>query len=198
MTRKPRTARVERQTAETRITLTLNLDGEGVLRGTSQIGFFDHMLAALSRHALFDLDLECSGDLHVDQHHTVEDVGICLGIALSEAAGDKAGIERFGHAFVPMDDALARAVIDVSGRGCLVFRAEFREGWVGDFPVSLVREFFLAVAHNARINVHLDLLRGDNDHHSVEALFKACARALDAATGLTGRGSGVPSTKGML
>ena len=193
-----RTARIVRNTAETQIDLTLGLDGSGDFSGSSGLGFFDHMLSAFSRHGFFDLSLICTGDLHVDQHHTVEDVGICLGQALDQALGDKAGIRRFGQAHVPMDEALARAVVDISGRGCLVYEAVFREGWVGEFPVSLSREFFTALASNGRIGLHLDLLRGSNDHHSVEALFKACARALDEATALSGRSSRVPSTKGAL
>lgn len=198
MSSAPRQARIERRTSETSIVLTLDLDGQGVFAGASGIGFFDHMLAALSRHGLFDLALDCKGDLHVDQHHTVEDVGICCGQALARAVGDKAGVQRYGQALVPMDEALARAVVDLSGRGYLVYEAAFQEGWVGDFPVSLVREFFLALAHNGGLTLHLDLLRGRNDHHSVEALFKACARALDAATLRTGRSASIPSTKGSL
>ena len=193
-----RRGRVERNTAETRITLGLALDGTGRLSGGSSLGFFDHMLAAWCRHGSFDLELDCTGDLHVDQHHTVEDVGICLGQALAAALGDKAGTCRFGHAYVPMDEALARAVVDLSGRGHLVFEAQFREGWVGDFPVSLVREFYVALAHNARLTLHLDLLRGVNDHHCVEALFKACARALEMAASRGGGAADVPSTKGVL
>jgi imidazoleglycerol-phosphate dehydratase len=193
-----RTARIVRNTSETQIDLTLELDGSGEFTGSSGIGFFDHMLSAFSRHGLFGLSLACSGDLHIDQHHTVEDVGICLGQALDQAVGDKVGIHRFGQAHVPMDEALARAVVDISGRGCLVLEAAFREGWVGEFPVSLAREFFTALAHNGKISLHLDLLRGSNDHHSVEAIFKACARALDEATGMSGRSGQVPSTKGSL
>lgn len=198
MTATPRTGRTVRNTTETQITLDLQLDGQGVFTGSSGIGFFDHMLAALCRHGQMDLSLQCTGDLQVDQHHTVEDVGICLGQALLQAVGEKKGIHRFGWAYVPMDEALARAVVDVGGRAYLICEADFHEGWVGEFPVSLTREFFLAMAHNARVSLHLDLLRGSNDHHSVEALFKACARALAQATALTADPGSVPSTKGVL
>ncbi len=198
MSQSRRTGSVERQTAETSIEVRLRLDGDGTVAGGTSIGFFDHMLASWCRHGQFDLELACRGDLHVDQHHTVEDVGICLGQALDEALGDRAGVQRFGHAYVAMDEALARAVVDLSGRGCLVFEAEFREGWVGDFPVSLVREFFAALARNARLALHLDLLRGLNDHHSVEALFKASGRALRMAAECCGPAGAVPSTKGSL
>ena len=193
-----RSARIERKTAETEIELEFCLDGSGAWEVETGIGFFDHMLAAFARHGLFDLKVRCRGDLEVDPHHTVEDVGICLGRAIAQAAGDKAGIQRFGHSYVPMDEALGRAVIDLSGRAYLVLEAGFQEGQVGDFPVSLTREFFRAVADNAKINLHLDLLRGENDHHGIEALFKACGRALDQATLRSERVRGILSTKGSL
>lgn len=193
-----RQARIQRRTAETEIDLTIVVDGTGASSIDTGVGFFDHMLTAFSRHGLFDLTLSCKGDLEVDAHHTVEDVGICLGRALAEALGDKVGIERFGSAYVPMDEALARAVIDLSGRSCLVMRAAFRDETVGGLPVALVPEFFRALADNARMNVHVDLLRGTNDHHSIEAIFKATGRALDAATCRSDRVQGVPSTKGTL
>lgn len=193
-----RSARIERKTAETDIELEFCLDGSGAWEVETGIGFFDHMLAAFARHGLFDLQVRCQGDLEVDPHHTVEDVGICLGLAVAQAIGDKAGIQRFGHSYVPMDEALARAVIDLSGRAYLVLEAGFQEGQVGGFPVSLTREFFRAVADNAKINLHLELLRGDNDHHGIEALFKACARALDQATLRSERIRGILSTKGSL
>ncbi len=194
----PRQARIQRQTTETEIDLILSLDGEGVSDINSGVGFFDHMLTALCRHGLFDLTMTCKGDLEVDVHHTVEDVGICLGQAVAEALGDKVGIERFGSAYVPMDEALARAVIDLSGRSYLVLQAAFRDENVGGLPAALVPEFFRAFADNAGMNLHIDLLRGVNDHHSIEAIFKATGRALDRATGRSSRVRGVPSTKGTL
>ena len=193
-----RSATVKRATSETDIVLALNLDGSGDSQVDTGIGFFDHMLTAFSRHGLFDLTLTCSGDLQVDQHHTVEDVGICLGQALKEALGDKSGIIRFGHAYVPMDDALARVAVDLSGRPYLVLEPEPQDGMVGDFPVSLVLEFFRAVSDHGRLNLHADLLRGSNDHHGIEAMFKAFGRALDEATATNARIKGVPSTKGQL
>ena len=193
-----RQARIQRRTTETDIDLTFVVDGAGASSITTGVGFFDHMLAAFSRHGLFDLTLSCKGDLEVDAHHTVEDVGICLGQAVAEALGDKAGIERFGSAYVPMDEALARAVIDLSGRSCLVIQAAFRDETVGGLAVALIPEFFRALADNGRMNVHVDLLRGTNDHHSIEAIFKATGRALDAATGRSDRVRGVLSTKGTL
>ena len=193
-----RTAVVKRTTSETDIELELNLDGGGESKVQTGIGFFDHMLTAFSRHGLFDLTLTCKGDLEVDQHHTVEDVGICLGQALNEALGDKRGIIRFGHSYVPMDDALARVAVDLSGRPYLVLTPEPQAGMVGDFPAALVLEFFRALTDHGRLNLHIDLLRGANDHHGIEAMFKAFGRALDGATARTDRISGVPSTKGQL
>ena len=193
-----RTAVVKRTTSETDIEIELCLDGSGDSTVQTGIGFFDHMLTAFSRHGLFDLTLTCKGDLEVDQHHTVEDVGICLGQALNEALGDKRGIIRFGHSCVPMDDALARVAVDLSGRPYLVLTPEPQPGMVGDFPAALVQEFFRAVSDHGRLNLHVDLLRGSNDHHGIEAMFKACGRALDEATAQTDRISGVASTKGQL
>ncbi len=193
-----RQAVIHRQTSETEIDLAFTIDGSGESRIATGVGFFDHMLTAFSRHGLFDLVLTCQGDLAVDAHHTVEDVGICLGQAVAQALGDKTGIERFGAAYVPMDEALARAVIDLSGRSYLVLDAAFRDECVGGLPVALVPEFFRAFADNAKMNVHIDLLRGVNDHHSIEAIFKAVGRSLDAATSRSERVRGVPSTKGAL
>jgi imidazoleglycerol-phosphate dehydratase len=156
------------------------------------------MLTAFARHGLFDLKLKCVGDLAVDPHHTIEDVGICLGQALDQALGDKAGVSRFGSSYVPMDEALARVVVDLSGRSYLVLQADFCDEQVGAFPVAMVREFFRAVADQGRMNLHIDLLRGTNDHHSIEAIFKAFARALDQAVGRSERFGGIPSTKGVL
>ena len=194
----PREARIERETSETRIDLTLRIDGTGLSQIETGVGFFDHMLTAFARHGLFDLTLSCQGDLDVDAHHTVEDVGICLGQALDRALGDKVGIQRFGHSYVPMDDALARVVADLSGRAYLVLAPGFHGGSVGDLPVGLVAEFFRAVADHGKLNLHIDLLRCANDHHGIEAIFKAFGRALDQATSLSDRVGGVPSTKGRL
>lgn len=193
-----RIGRVQRRTSETDIEVELCLDGGGRIEVDTGIGFFDHMLTAFARHGLFDLKLKCRGDLHVDAHHSVEDTGICLGQALSQALGDKAGIQRFGHSYVPMDEALARAVIDLSGRPFLVLQAAFGGLQVGGLPVGLVREFMRAFADQARMNLHLDLLRSSDDHHAIEALFKACGRALSQAVALRAGEQGIPSTKGVL
>ena len=198
MSEEKRSARIERRTTETQIDLELCLDGGGECRVETGIGFFDHMLNAFARHGLFDLVVQCQGDLDVDAHHTVEDVGICLGQAIDQALGDKVGIQRYGHSYVPMDEALARTAIDLSGRAYLVLRAAFNDERVGELPVALVREFFYAVADQGRMNLHLDLLRGQNDHHGIEALFKAFARALDMASQKSDRVQGIPSTKGAL
>jgi imidazoleglycerol-phosphate dehydratase len=195
----PRTADVHRKTKETDLRVTLALDGRGEARVRTGIGFFDHMLEALARHALLDLTVEASGDLHVDGHHTVEDTGIAVGQAIAKALGDRAGIRRYGDALVPLDEALVRAVIDVSGRPYLAYNVDIPK-WqmLGDYDVFLTPEFFRALIQNAGLTVHLDLVRGDNPHHIVEATFKAFARALDDATALDPRVRGVPSTKGVL
>lgn len=193
-----RSARIERETSETRIALGLCLDGGGKSEIHTGIGFFDHMLSSFARHGLFDLTVRCEGDLDVDAHHTVEDVGICLGQAFAQALEDKAGIVRFGAAYVPMDEALARAVVDLSGRAYLAFDADWRVPRVGGFDTELAAEFFRALALEGRMNLHVDLLRGENGHHALEAVFKACARALDAASRQDERVKGVPSTKGVL
>ena len=193
-----RTAQVQRQTTETDIDLRLCLDGSGQAQVETGIGFFDHMLTAFARHGLCDLEIRCRGDLQVDAHHTVEDVGICLGEAINQALGSKEGIVRFGHSYVPMDDALARAVVDLSGRAYLELQANFSEERVGGFPAALVREFCRAVADGGRMNLHIDLLRGTDAHHGIEAIFKAFGRALDQASLLSERVGGVPSTKGSL
>ena len=194
-----RVAEVRRATKETDLYVRVDLDGRGNARVKTGIGFFDHMLEALARHALLDLTVEARGDLHVDGHHTVEDTGIALGTAIARALGDRAGIRRYGDALVPLDDALVRAVVDVSGRPYIHYDIEIPK-WqmLGDFDVFLTPEFFRAVVLNAGLTAHLDLVRGDNPHHIVEAAFKAFARALDAATALDPRVSGVPSTKGTL
>ena len=198
MSEERRSVRIERRTTETQIELELCLDGRGQCRAETGVGFFDHMLNAFARHGLFDLEVNCQGDLEIDAHHTVEDIGICLGQAIAQAVGDKVGIERYGHAYVPMDEALARAAVDLSGRAYLVLAAAFNDEQVGGLPVALVREFFYAVADQGRMNLHLDLIRGQNDHHGIEALFKAFARALDAASRQSDRVQGIPSTKGAL
>lgn len=193
-----RNASVQRRTNETEITLSLNLDGEGRAQVQTGVGFFDHMLAALCRFALIDLTLTCKGDLQVDAHHTVEDVGLCLGRALGEALGDKRGIARLGHAYVPMDEALAFAALDISGRPYLHFDASFASPMAGEMDTQLAEEFFRAVAVCAGLTVHLQVPYGKNDHHKLEALFKAFGRALRDAAALDARVKGVPSTKGVL
>lgn len=194
-----RTATIERKTLETDIRLTLRLDGSGASHVATGIGFFDHMLTAFARHGLFDLELTVRGDLHVDGHHTVEDVGICLGQAISRALGDKAGIRRYGAAYVPMDEALVLCVVDVSGRPYLAFDGfRFATPLIGTFATELTEEFFRAVAVHAGITLHLRSHNPGNAHHVVEAAFKAFARALDEATRLDPRVQGIPSTKGSL
>jgi imidazoleglycerol-phosphate dehydratase len=195
----PRIAELTRTTKETDLRVRLNLDGGGDSRVKTGIGFFDHMLEALARHALLDLTLEARGDLHVDGHHTVEDTGIVLGQALAQALGDRAGIRRYADCSVPLDEALVRCVLDVSGRPYLAYEIDIPK-WqmLGDYDVFLTPEFFRALVLNAGFTVHLDLIRGENPHHIVEAAFKAFARCLDAATALDPRVTGVPSTKGAL
>lgn len=195
---KPRAAQVTRTTGETSVRLELDLDDPGKVEIQTGVGFFDHMLEALARHGRLGLKLEAKGDLHVDQHHLVEDVGIALGAALREALGDDLRIVRFAHAYAPLDESLARAVVDVSGRAFLWFQADITRPWVGGLETQLVREFFQAFAVNAKIDLHLDLIRGDNAHHQVEALFKALALALRQALRKDPSLSAVPSTKGTL
>ncbi len=191
-----RTATIERRTAETRVSLQLSLDG-GESRIRTGLGFFDHMLAQLARHGGLGLTLEAEGDLPVDSHHLVEDVGLCLGDALRTALGDRAGIARFAHAYVPLDEALARVVVDLSGRPWCEFHADLPPVVLGDgFQTEMVREFFIALALRGGLALHADLLRGVNTHHKVEALFKALGRALREAVRI--EGSGIPSTKGTL
>ncbi len=193
-----RRAHIQRKTSETDLDLDLVLDGSGACRAKSGIGFFDHMLAAFARHALFDLTATCRGDLQVDAHHTVEDIGICVGQAVAECLGDKTGIARFGHSYVTMDEALARAVVDLSGRPYLIYNVTLDEEMIGTFPTSLCLEFFRALADHGRMNLHIDLLRGTNAHHGIEAVFKAVARALRQAAQPDPRVGGIPSTKGAL
>jgi imidazoleglycerol-phosphate dehydratase len=193
-----RTAQVQRKTKETDIALSLTLDGRGDSTVETGVGFFDHMLTHIARHGLFDLEVKARGDLHIDAHHTVEDVGICLGKAFLEALGDGAGLTRYGHAVVPMDEALAEAAVDFSGRPFLAFNADLSGGSVGEFDVALAEEFMRAFAMNSRMTLHIVLREGTNAHHCIEGIFKAVARALRQAASLDDRVEGVPSTKGML
>ena len=194
-----RTASVQRDTQETRIELTLDLDGVGKADLATGLPFFEHMLTQVARHGLVDLHLRAEGDLEVDAHHTVEDVGIVLGQAVAKAVGDKRGISRYGHAYVPLDEALSRAVVDFSGRPGLTYRVDYVRPRIGDFDVDLLREFFQGFVNHAQVTAHLDNLRGDNAHHQAETLFKAFGRALRMAVTPDARMSGqIPSTKGSL
>ncbi|HZE04015.1 MAG TPA: imidazoleglycerol-phosphate dehydratase HisB [Solirubrobacteraceae bacterium] len=193
-----RTAQIDRKTAETDIHVSLGLDGEGAGERDTGVGFFDHMLDLLARHGHFDLIVRARGDLDTGAHHTVEDVGICIGQALDEALGDRAGIARFGQATIPMDEALASCAIDISGRGLCAFEAALPPGAIGNFDHELVEEFLRALALNAKLTLHLNVERGTNAHHVIEASFKALARALRGATALDPSEHGVPSTKGTL
>ncbi|HVU89728.1 MAG TPA: imidazoleglycerol-phosphate dehydratase HisB [Pirellulales bacterium] len=193
-----RTAHIARQTAETSIELDLALDGSGSAQIATGVGFFDHMLTLLARHAAIDLSIRAQGDLHVDQHHTVEDVGICFGQALRQALGDKAGIRRYGHFTLPMEETLVTSAIDLSGRYYLVFQAEFSRAKIGDFDSELVEDFWQAAAANALMNLHVVLHHGRNNHHIAEAIFKGTARALRMAVEPDPRMTGIPSTKGTL
>ena len=195
----PRTAEVSRNTAETQITVKLNLDGTGQAHLSTGIGFFDHMLDQIARHGLIDLDIQCVGDLHIDGHHTVEDVGITLGQAVAKAVGDKKGLRRYGHAYVPLDEALSRVVIDFSGRPGLEYHVPFTRSMIGSFDVDLAHEFFQGFVNHALVSMHIDNLRGENAHHQCETVFKAFGRALRMAAELDARSAGtIPSTKGSL
>ena len=199
MTIEARTATVSRDTAETKITVTLNLDGTGQSKLATGIGFFDHMLDQIARHGLIDLDVQCEGDLHIDGHHTVEDVGICIGQAVRQAVGDKKGLTRYGHSYVPLDEALSRVVVDFSGRPGLVLDARFSSGMIGGLDTQLVHEFFQGFVNHAHVTLHIDNLKGVNAHHQVETIFKAFGRALRMALTPDPRMAGtVPSTKGVL
>ena len=193
-----RVAEVTRNTKETQITVRVNLDGTGVARLNTGIGFFDHMLDQIARHGLIDLDIEAKGDLHIDGHHTVEDVGITLGLAVAKAIGDKAGITRYGHSYVPLDEALSRVVLDLSGRPGLEYHVPFTRAMIGGFDVDLTHEFFQGFVNHALVTLHIDNLRGHNAHHQAETVFKAFARALRMAVARDPRAEGVPSTKGTL
>lgn len=195
----PRKAEISRETRETRIQAAIDLDGEGRLQAQTGLPFFEHMLDQIARHGLINLAIKAEGDLHIDAHHTVEDIGITLGQALAKAMGDKNGIRRYGHACVPLDEALSRVVIDFSGRPCLVFNVNFARQNAGNFELDLIREFFQALVNHAGITLHIDNLRGDNAHHQCETLFKAFGRALRMAAEHDPRAAGiVPSTKGVL
>ena len=193
-----RQAQVNRDTQETQISVKLNLDGSGRAKLASGIPFLDHMLDQIARHGLVDLEVKAKGDLHIDAHHTVEDIGITLGQAFAKAIGDKKGVRRYGHAYVPLDEALSRVVIDLSGRPGLEMSGKFTRARVGDFDGDLVREFFQGFVNHALVTLHLDNLKGVNAHHQVETLFKAFGRALRMAVELDPRVKGVPSTKGKL
>ena len=193
-----RQASIERNTKETQIKLSLNLDGTGQSELVSGLPFLNHMLEQIARHGLVDLSIDAKGDLDIDAHHTVEDIGICLGEAIREAIGDKKGIVRYGHAYVPLDEALSRVVLDFSGRPDLEYHVDFPKEMVGNFDVDLFKEFFQAVANHARISLHIDSLRGKNNHHIIETVFKAFGRALRMAVENDPRQSGIPSTKGAL
>ncbi|MDP6924828.1 MAG: imidazoleglycerol-phosphate dehydratase HisB [Candidatus Scalindua sp.] len=195
---KNRTSNIDRNTNETNISLSLNLDGEGKRSVSTGIGFFDHMLDLLAKHALFDLEIKATGDTNVDFHHTVEDVGICMGLAVKEALGEKAGIVRFSNVSVPMQESLANIALDISGRSALVFNAKLDSKKIGDFDSELIKEFLEAFTVNAGLNLHVDVPYGENAHHIAEAIFKGMAKALDRATRIDERTDEVPSTKGVL
>ena len=195
----PRVADVQRNTKETQIRVRVDLDGTGASKLATGIGFFDHMLDQVARHGLVDLEIDAKGDLHIDGHHTVEDVGIALGQAVAKALGDKAGIRRYGHAYVPLDEALSRVVIDFSGRPGLHMGVQFKAGMIGGFDTQLTYEFFQGFANHAQVTLHIDNLKGDNAHHQCETIFKAFARALRFALEVDPRAGGaIPSTKGTL
>lgn len=193
-----RTAEVTRDTKETRIRVRINLDGSGAGKFDTGVPFLDHMLDQVARHGGLDLEISAKGDLHIDAHHTVEDIGITLGQALAQALGDKQGIRRYGHAYVPLDEALSRVVVDLSGRPGLEFKIDFVRARIGEFDVDLVHEFFQGFANHAQVTLHVDNLKGDNAHHQAETAFKAFGRALRMAVELDPRAQGVPSTKGAL
>lgn len=193
-----RIAKVSRKTLETNITVEINIDGSGKSKLNSGIGFLDHMLDQISRHGLFDLEIEAKGDLHIDAHHTVEDIGITLGQAFTKAMGDRTGIRRYAHAYVPLDEALSRVVIDISGRPGLEFDSHFTRARVGEFDVDLIHEFFQGFVNHANVTLHVDNIKGENSHHQAETIFKAFGRALRIAVEIDKRVEGTPSTKGSL
>ena len=195
----PRIASVSRNTAETQIQLRINVDGTGVAKLDTGIGFLDHMLDQIARHGLIDLEVSCKGDLHIDGHHTVEDIGIAFGQAFNQAIGDKKGLRRYGHAYVPLDEALSRVVVDFSGRPGLIMPVQFTAGRIGALDTQLIHEFFQGFVNHAFITLHIDCLRGHNAHHQAETIFKACGRALRMALEYDPRAlNQIPSTKGSL
>jgi imidazoleglycerol-phosphate dehydratase len=199
MSTEPRIAEVQRDTKETQIRVRVNIDGTGQARLSTGIGFFDHMLDQIARHGLIDLEIDAKGDLHIDGHHTVEDVGITLGMAVAKAVGDKKGLTRYGHSYVPLDEALSRVVVDFSGRPGLEMAVDFKSGMVGAFDTQLAYEFFQGFSNHALVSLHIDNLKGHNAHHQCETIFKAFGRALRMAMTLDPRSAGViPSTKGSL
>ena len=194
-----RQAQVVRNTLETQITVNINIDGTGLSQFNTGIGFLDHMMDQIARHGLFDINVQAKGDLHIDAHHTVEDIGITLGQAFNQAIGDKKGINRYGHAYVPLDEALSRVVLDLSGRPGLEFNCAFTRAAIGDFDVDLVHEFFQGFVNHANVTLHIDNLKGHNSHHQCETIFKAFGRALRMAVTMDARMAGImPSTKGSL
>lgn len=194
-----RIAEINRNTLETQITAAINLDGTGVSKLDSGLGFLDHMLDQIARHGMMDISIAAKGDLHIDAHHTVEDIGITLGQAFAQAIGDKKGVRRYGHAYVPLDEALSRVVLDISGRPGLEYRVDFTRARIGDFDVDLIHEFFQGFANHALVTVHIDNLSGHNAHHQAETIFKAFGRALRMAVEADPRMAGImPSTKGSL
>jgi imidazoleglycerol-phosphate dehydratase len=194
-----RTASIQRKTKETNIAVSINLDGSGTSKLQSGIGFLDHMLEQIAKHGIVDLEILCKGDNHIDDHHSVEDIGIALGQALQQALGDKMGICRYGYSYAPLDEALSRTVIDLSGRACIEFSANFPTEKIGNFQVELFREFFTALAHNAKMTLHIDSIRGINSHHIAESIFKSFAIALRQAISVDAKRQGVvPSSKGVL
>ena len=194
-----RIAEINRNTLETQISVSINLDGTGVSKFATGLPFLDHMLDQIARHGMMDISVEAKGDLHIDAHHTVEDIGITLGQAFTKAIGDKKGVRRYGHAYVPLDEALSRVVLDISGRPGLEFGVEFKRARIGEFDVDLIHEFFQGFANHALVSLHIDNLRGDNAHHQAETIFKAFGRALRVAVELDPRMAGImPSTKGSL
>ena len=193
-----RQAQVTRNTNETQISVSLNLDGSGKSQLATGVGFLDHMLDQIARHGVFDLEVNAQGDLHIDAHHTVEDIGITIGQAFAKAVGNKSGVRRYGHAYVPLDEALSRVVVDLSGRPGLVCKVDFVRARIGEFDVDLMHEFFQGFVNHALVTLHIDNLRGDNAHHQAETVFKAFGRALRMAVEIDPRTQGVPSTKGSL
>jgi imidazoleglycerol-phosphate dehydratase len=194
-----RTAEVSRNTLETQIKVSINLDGTGLSKLSSGLGFLDHMIDQIARHGMMDIHVEATGDLHIDAHHTVEDIGITLGQAFAKAVGDKKGLRRYGHAYVPLDEALSRVVLDLSGRPGMEFGVEFKRAQIGEFDVDLIHEFFQGFVNHALVTLHIDNLRGENAHHQAETIFKAFGRALRMASELDTRMAGImPSTKGSL